>query len=142
MCHHPRLLSRDGINATFHPFKLKQIVHYFMVIWDGIFPGEGPSDDPHIHESFSFESVSFPAARPLEFPAPTVHRGARCSTVALDHRTGRIHPIKNVLMRVSETPPTGILDQENTFALCVRSRSIVCDSQAAPECSQEGTAKW
>lgn len=44
--------------------------------------------------------------RPLDsiLTAPLVHRGVRCSTVALDHRTGRIYPIKNVLLRVNGNP--------------------------------------
>lgn len=84
-----------------------------MVIWDGAFPSVDPIEisDAAMHASLSFDSVasSGPPARPLEFPAPSVHRGARCSTVALDHRTGRIYPIKNVLMRVSGSPQRAFL---------------------------------
>ena len=56
-----------------------------------------------LHAALSYDCVAAagPAARPLEFPTPTVNRGARCDVAALDHRTGRLHPIKNVLMRVS-----------------------------------------
>lgn len=75
-----------------------------MVIWDGVFPGEGATDsDATMHASLSFDSIASagPPSRPLEFPAPSVHRGTRCSAVALDHRTGRIYHIKNVLMRAS-----------------------------------------
>lgn len=39
-----------------------------------------------------------PAARPLEFPMPTVQRGIRCTLRAYDHRSGKTHSVKNVLM--------------------------------------------
>jgi len=79
-----------------------------MVVWDGMFPG-ATDFDAAIHSSTSFDSIQGPPARPLEFPAPSVHRGTRCSTVALDHLTGRIYPIKNVLMRVSGSPQRAFL---------------------------------
>ena len=81
-----------------------------MVIWDGVFPVEGPTySETAARTSFSFDSIQGPPAPPLEFPAPSVHRGARCNTVALDHRKGRIYAIKNVLMRVSGTPQQAFL---------------------------------
>ena len=88
--------------------------HYMhtMVIWDGAFPVEGPSDsDAAMYASLSFDSIASagPPARPLEFPAPSVHRGTRCSSVALDHRTGRIYPVRNVLLRLSGTPQQAYL---------------------------------
>jgi hypothetical protein len=57
------------------------------------------------HEGFDiamdYSSVkkAGPAARPLEFPTPTVRRGFRCAVRAVDHRSGKVHTVKNVLFR-------------------------------------------
>jgi len=40
-----------------------------------------------------------PPARPLDFPAPEVFRGERVDLRARDHKSGRIHHLKNVLLR-------------------------------------------
>ena len=79
-----------------------------MVLWDET---EGENDsDAGMHAALTYDQIAAagPSARPLEFPTPSVHRGERCFTFALDHRTGRLHPVKNVLMRVSPNshPPT------------------------------------
>ena len=55
------------------------------------------------------EAAGLPA-RPLEFPNPTVHRGKRTSTKALDHRTGRVHAVNNVLIK---TTPAGLVASGN-----------------------------
>mmetsp|Transcript_22992 Transcript_22992/g.51056 ORF Transcript_22992/g.51056 Transcript_22992/m.51056 type:complete len:514 (-) Transcript_22992:94-1635(-) len=51
--------------------------------------------------SFSYAEVeaSGTAARPLEFPSPTVHRGHRISAKAVDPQTGEVQRIKNVIVR-------------------------------------------
>lgn len=55
------------------------------------------------HESFhaalDYSSVknAGPAARPLEFPTPTVRRASRSTVRALDHKSGKVHVINNVL---------------------------------------------
>lgn len=74
-----------------------------MVVWN---EPEGPYEDSTeagMHATLTYDRIASagPPARPLEFPTPAVHRGARCSTVAVDHRTGRLYPVKNVLMRLS-----------------------------------------
>lgn len=76
-----------------------------MVVWDET---EGEYDsDAGMHAALTYDQIAAagPPARPLEFPMPSVNRGERCFTIALDHRTGRLHPIKNVLMRVSPNSP-------------------------------------
>lgn len=45
---------------------------------------------------------SGPPAQPLEFPAPAVYRGARITVNGCDHRTGKFHRVKNVLVRLPE----------------------------------------
>jgi hypothetical protein len=80
-----------------------------MVVWN---EPEGPYEDSTeagMHAALTYDRIASagPPARPLEFPTPAVHRGARCSTVAVDHRTGRFYPVKNVLMRLSsDSRPT------------------------------------
>ena len=50
--------------------------------------------------STSYTSVraAGPAARPLEFPMPTVSDGFRSTIKAYDNRSGRVHTVNNVLM--------------------------------------------
>lgn len=48
--------------------------------------------------NYSTVESAGPAARPLEFPTPTVNRVSRRTCQALDHRNGRIHTINNVLI--------------------------------------------
>jgi serine/threonine protein kinase len=40
-----------------------------------------------------------PAARPLDFPSPEVHRACHVAVFVKDHRTGIVHSVKGVLMR-------------------------------------------
>lgn len=49
--------------------------------------------------SYAEVEASGTAARPLEFPSPTVHRGHRISAKAVDPQTGEVHRIKNVIVR-------------------------------------------
>mmetsp|Transcript_11261 Transcript_11261/g.16048 ORF Transcript_11261/g.16048 Transcript_11261/m.16048 type:complete len:405 (-) Transcript_11261:144-1358(-) len=43
-----------------------------------------------------------PAARPLEFPSPTVHRASIVTLQAMDHRTRKVHTLKSVLLSFSQ----------------------------------------
>jgi len=51
--------------------------------------------------------MSGPPAQPLEFPAPTVHRGVRVTVNGCDHRTGKFHRVKNVLIRAPDRGGAG-----------------------------------
>lgn len=53
--------------------------------------------------SYSTVKSAGPAAHPLEFPTPTVHRACRKSFRALDHKTGHIHKLNNIVLRSSGT---------------------------------------
>jgi len=60
-----------------------------------------------IHAELSYDEVeaSGPAARPLDFPSPTVFRCQTIDIQAQDHRSGTIHFLRNVIVR-SENPQT------------------------------------
>ena len=49
--------------------------------------------------TYSNVEASGPAARPLDFPSPIVHRGRRVSVKGLDCYTGEIRKINNVIVR-------------------------------------------
>lgn len=52
--------------------------------------------------------ASGPAVRPLDFPSPAVHRCVRTCQHAVDHRSGLVFFLKNILVRVGQsrlTPP-------------------------------------
>ena len=62
----------------------------------------GPSRNdlcPGSHVSYSEVESAGTAARPLEFPSPTVRRGHRIAAHAIDPRTGRICHVKNIIVR-------------------------------------------
>ena len=65
--------------------------------------------DSGIHAALAYDAVASagPPSRPLEFPNPTVHRGKRITVTALDHRTGRIHNVNNVLFRTKSSSSMG-----------------------------------
>lgn len=79
-----------------------------MVVWEdaeGLLEQLIDGDAKHARLSYEQIEASGPAARPLEFPTPKVDRGARCIVTALDHRTGRLYPVKNVLMTIESPQP-------------------------------------
>uniref|UniRef100_A0A7S2GVE6 Protein kinase domain-containing protein n=1 Tax=Helicotheca tamesis TaxID=374047 RepID=A0A7S2GVE6_9STRA len=66
-------------------------------------------EDPHndglsIHARVTYAEVEAagPAARPLEFPAPSVHRGARIAVKGREPKTDKIYTFSNVLIRVPD----------------------------------------
>jgi hypothetical protein len=54
-----------------------------------------------VHAALRYDEVasSGPAARPLDFPAPTVFRCEKVVIEARDHRSGTIHSLRNVIIR-------------------------------------------
>jgi len=56
-------------------------------------------DDYHASLRYDDVAAAGPPARPLDFPAPTVHRATFVDLPARDHRSGSIHHLKNVLTR-------------------------------------------
>jgi serine/threonine protein kinase len=66
----------------------------------GIWKFDDENEDG-VHASLSYDDVasSGPAARPLDFPAPTVFRCENVDIRARDHRSGTIHHLKHVVMR-------------------------------------------
>lgn len=70
-------------------------------------PQQNPYDD---HASLRYDDVAAagPPARPLDFPAPTVHRATFIEVSARDHQSGSIHHLKRVLVR-SLQPDTAYL---------------------------------
>jgi hypothetical protein len=66
------------------------------------------SGDDHslgLHADLSYDDVAAagPAARPLDFPAPSVARCQNIDVHAKDHRSGTIHFLRNVIVR-TENP--------------------------------------
>lgn len=55
--------------------------------------------------NYSTVKSAGPAASPLEFPTPTVGKGCRMTARALDHRTGRIHNLNNILICIGPDEP-------------------------------------
>jgi serine/threonine protein kinase len=55
--------------------------------------------DEHATLRYDDVAAAGPPARPLEFPAPTVHRAAFINIAARDHRSGSIHHLTEVLIR-------------------------------------------
>jgi serine/threonine protein kinase len=51
------------------------------------------------------------ASRPLEFPTPKVHKALCVSLTALDHRSGRVYKLKNVLLRSPENSHNPLPDR-------------------------------
>lgn len=49
--------------------------------------------------NYSTVKAAGPAARPLEFPTPTVGKGVRIGARALDHKSGRIYTLNHILVR-------------------------------------------
>jgi hypothetical protein len=68
-----------------------------MGFWECV--GESPED--YLHASLHYDDIaaSGPAARPLEFPTPTVHRCERIELVVKDHRSGTSHRLRNVIVK-------------------------------------------
>jgi serine/threonine protein kinase len=68
-----------------------------MGFWESV--EESPED--YLHSSLHYDAVaaSGPAARPLDFPTPTVHRCERIELVVKDHLSGIVHRLRNVIMK-------------------------------------------
>ena len=54
-----------------------------------------------MHAALRYDDIAAagPAARPLEFPTPTVYRCERVDICARDHRSGTLHHLKNAIVR-------------------------------------------
>ncbi|KAL3911861.1 MAG: hypothetical protein SGARI_001436 [Bacillariaceae sp.] len=64
--------------------------------------------DDNDHASLRYDDVAAAGApaRPLDFPAPTVHRATFTDIAARDHRSGSVHHLKRVLVRAQRTNNT------------------------------------
>jgi serine/threonine protein kinase len=60
-------------------------------------------DDDHARLRYDDVVAAGPPARPLDFPAPTVHRANFVEMSARDHRSGTIHHLKRVLVRAQSS---------------------------------------
>jgi len=58
--------------------------------------------DRHATLRYNDIASAGPPVRPLDFPAPVVHRGQRLDLRARDHKSGTVHNLKNVLLRYSK----------------------------------------
>jgi hypothetical protein len=84
------------------------------LLWDSDFKHHQPSTqsltqplslfDEHAALRYDDVAAAGPAARPLDFPAPTVHRAKFIDIAARDHCSGSIHHLKKVLVRSSNGP--------------------------------------
>lgn len=80
-----------------------------------------------LHAELRYDDVerAGPAARPLDFPAPTVHRCQNIHVHARDHRSGTIHYLKSVLVRTDYTERAYFVTKKlsrtvfGTIRLCV-----------------------
>jgi serine/threonine protein kinase len=69
------------------------------------------------HATLRYDDVASagPPARPVDFPAPTVHRAIFVDIAARDHCSGSIHHLKKVLLRSNSGPLNHI---NNNGAVC------------------------
>ena len=70
-----------------------------------------------------------PPSRPLDFPAPTVHRGARIAAKAYDSKRGKYIKLKNLLVRCNQRGSRGgnvtatvygAETEQNEIGYCIR----------------------
>lgn len=80
--------------------------------------------DEHATLHYDDVAAAGPAARPLDFPAPTVHRATFIDIAARDHQSGSIHHLKRVLIRstigVLNSHAKGALTEPNTAYLPIK----------------------
>ncbi|KAG7353665.1 serine/threonine protein kinase [Nitzschia inconspicua] len=71
--------------------------------WNPFSPQQMHLDQFDEHATLRYDDVAAagPAARPLDFPAPTVYRATFVDVPARDHRSGSIHHLNHVLMRTN-----------------------------------------
>lgn len=74
------------------------------------------------HAKLTYNEVvaAGPPARPLEFPAPTVHRGARVPVNVFDKKTREIRMVKNVIVRARDMATNPDQQPEISRAYCIR----------------------
>ena len=72
-----------------------------MSIASSTFTDPSFDDGFGMHADLSYDDVvaAGPPARPLDFPAPTVHRCKSVDIHARDHRSGTIHFLRNVIVQ-------------------------------------------
>ena len=63
-------------------------------------------DNDHASLRYNDVAAAGAPARPLDFPAPTVHRAVFTNLAARDHRSGSVHHLKNVLIRAQRSNAT------------------------------------
>jgi hypothetical protein len=62
----------------------------------------GGDDERHDNLRYDDLVLAGPPVQPLDFPTPTVHRATQIHTQMMDHRSGRVHDVTNVLLRVPD----------------------------------------
>lgn len=67
---------------------------------DNDFRGDDHAAGLHADLSYDEVAANGPPSRPLDFPAPSVHRCQTIDIHARDHRSGTIHFLRNVLVRI------------------------------------------
>lgn len=90
-----------------------------MVYWEPT-PSTDECIGAHARHTYCEVDSAGPPARPLEFPAPEVHRGARVTVNVYDRRSGEIHSVKNVLVRVPDW--TQAVSRPPDRAYCIRKK--------------------
>jgi hypothetical protein len=106
--------------------------------------GEDFGGDDHVvglHAELTYEDVAAagPPARPLDFPAPCVHRCHKIDIHARDHRSGTIHFLRNVLVRSEDSERAYFVTKKLTrtvygsIRLCIVLRRRVTLSDANVE---------
>jgi serine/threonine protein kinase len=116
---YPKLSSRE----TFHKIKSEHLddtgaKHTYNPImnvsWLQQLQQQQRNDNDHASLRYDDVAAAGAPARPLDFPAPTVHRATFCDIAARDHRSGSIHQLKRVLIRAqSPSNHNGITSSGN-----------------------------
>ena len=97
----------------------------------------------HAYVTYGDLEKEGPPARPLDFPAPIVHRGIRSTVHAYDPQRGEYHKIKNVLSRIRRASGSS-QDYTNATRSNISRRSekddIIPDHDAIGYCLQKKIA--
>lgn len=111
------------------------------------FPGDDHALGLHADLSYDDVVAAGPAARPLDFPAPSVARCVNIDVHARDHRSGTIHFLRNVIVRTDGTPETAFFVTKKlgktvygSIRLCIVLKRLERGESQGPEDRQDANS--
>lgn len=90
----------------------------------------GRESNQMYYESLSYEELeaAAPPTRPLDFPTPVIHSACWGPMEACDHRSGKVHHIKNALMRESSSNQGNVTSPQCAYLVKKQIRKTSCGS--------------